>query len=464
MPSTHTGSLVIPASESETVEFKEKLSKPEQIAMAVCAFLNSNGGTVYLGVRDREKIIGLDDATMVATELQKQLQMRISPKALWSVNVEDFEDKKIVTVEVPAGNERPYVCDGGIYLRKGDRSISANAESIHRMVELQYRTPFRWERQPAAGFEIEDLDDKEVKKAVGEIRQRGRFQLEASASTSDVLYHLSLMQSGVLTNACAVLFGKNPARTLPQSRVRATVFSTDKGGDFLDDHVFEGHAFSLLNQVTEFLQRNVRLVAEFEPGKMQRTDRPEYPFGALREGVMNALAHRDFASFDGGMTVGVYPDRIEVWNSGALPDRLTVGALKRPHPSLPPNPDIAHVFYLRGFIERIGRGTIKILDECKSANLPAPSWKTGESGVTLTIHGRRGGAVAPKLNRRQKDLLASLKPGQSVAPGEYYARLAGVVSQRQAQRDLSCLEDAGWLQQEGSGPATVYIRTDKGAE
>lgn len=463
MPKPKSENMLIPGKESESVDFKRDSVKPEQVAKVVCAFLNAAGGTLYIGIADGGEIVGVIEPVELASNLRRELQERLAPKALWSVNVEDIHGKAVVTVEVPAGHERPYVCEGSIYVRRGTSEVAADAATIHKLVEDRHRTPFRWERQPAAGFDIHDLDDGEIKRTISEIREHGRFKIPDTSDVSDTLYELGLMQSGALTNACAFLFGKNPSRNLPQARVRATVFSTDKGGDFIDDHVFEGHAFAMLNQLFEFVQRNVRTVAEFEPGQIQRTDRPEYPFMALREGLINALAHRDYSSFDGGMAVGIYPDRIEIWNSGTLPDGLTVGALKRPHPSLPPNPDVAHVFYLRRLIERIGRGTIKIVEDCKAAKLPTPSWKATKTGVTLTIFGRQSAAAAAKLNRRQKQLLDQLAKGDQLLPGDYYRRMTGVVSQRQAQRDLSTLEAGGWLRQEGDGPATVYVRTKQEA-
>jgi len=119
---------------------------------------------------------------------------------------------------------------------------------------------------------------------------------------------------------------------------------------------------------------------------------------------------------------------------------------------------MAHVFYLRGIIERIGRGTIKIVDQCRTAGLKPPQWKATRSGITLTLF---GGQHPVKLNGRQKELLHSLTPGETVEPADYYAKMDGVISQRQAQRDLSRLESGGWLRQEGDGPATIYVRTEK---
>ena len=81
---------------------------------------------------------------------------------------------------------------------------------------------------------------------------------------------------------------------------------------------------------------HVRIQSLFAPGDRGREDHPNYSIEALREGLVNALAHRDYAAFSGGVTVSVYPGRIEIWNSGRLPRGIKVADLKRVHPSIPP--------------------------------------------------------------------------------------------------------------------------------
>jgi ATP-dependent DNA helicase RecG len=157
------------------------------------------------------------------------------------------------------------------------------------------------------------------------------------------------------------------------------------------------------------------------------------------------------------MAVSLYPNRLVIWNSGALPEGIRIGDLRNEHPSILRNPDIAHVFYLRQYMERVGRGTQKIVEECKQARLPAPQWESDVSGVTLTLYsGTRG--TSERLNLRQKKLLSELKPGDALRSVQYCERLA--VSERQGRRDLSDLERAGYLSREGEGPSTVFRRTE----
>lgn len=160
--------------------------------------------------------------------------------------------------------------------------------------------------------------------------------------------------------------------------------------------------------------------------------------------------------------MGIYLNRIEIWNSGHFPDGLQPADLKRNHPSLPTNPDIAHVFYLRGLMERIGRGGQLIINACRDHGLPAPKWADRPTGVTLTIYGRDGEGVEPFVaNPRQHALLAELEAGNRLRPSEYHQRFAKNVSDRQARRDLVELEEAGLLRRIGKGASTLYQRTDR---
>lgn len=119
--------LLIKQGESESVEFITPPQQFDQIGNSVCAMLNGKGGTVFAGVDDNGRIIGVDDAHGLSEKLNKFLLERISPKALWSVSIDSDESgKSIVTVEVQAGKDRPYVFDGTIYVRYGSQTRRAD--------------------------------------------------------------------------------------------------------------------------------------------------------------------------------------------------------------------------------------------------------------------------------------------------------------------------------------------------
>jgi ATP-dependent DNA helicase RecG len=445
---------------SEHLEFQADFTDRDRITATACAFLNTQGGNFLIGIGPRGGATGVPEPEAKAQDISALLQREITPQAPWSVSVDRVAGKEVITIAVPRGLDRPYVCGGTIYLRNGEQTVKADAAAIRRLVEEQYLAPVRWERLPALGLELADLDEPEIRRTAEVAQQQRGYPFRQPGDPEEVLVDLSLLRQGQLTNAADVLFGTNPGPRLPQTRVRATVFAEDKGGDFTDDRVVEGCAFAALENVFAFVQQHVRIEAHFRPGQLTRQDRPQYPFDALREGLINAIIHRDYSAASGGMSVGIYPDRIEIWNSGRLPQGLKVGDLKRTHPSLPANPDMAHVFHLRGLIERLGRGTLKIVEQCKEFGLPPPEWKVAPFGITLVFQAAK---AVKSLNKRQRSLLLRLKPGDSVRPGDYYKENEEIVGQRQAQRDLAELERGGWLRQEGEGPATVYTRTELAA-
>lgn len=117
--------------------------------------------------------------------------------------------------------------------------------------------------------------------------------------------------------------------------------------------------------------------------KWERQDELQYPLSALREGVLNALVHRDYTNISGSVSIIIDSVKLEVTNSGSL--TLTLSELKKSHLSMPINPDIAQIVFLRGYIEKIGRGTLKIIDACKEAGLETPVWSKDSNSVKLTF-------------------------------------------------------------------------------
>lgn len=330
---------------------------------------------------------------------------------------------------------------------------------MRRLVERRASQPSRWERRVSLALEPHHLDRDLIAETVRRAQERRGYTFAEPTKDEAVLEQLALAHRGQLTNAADVLFGRDVARRHPQTRVRAVRYETDKGDRFLDEQLFEGPAFSVLENGLAFLRRHVAISAEFPEGSLARESRSQYPFASLREGLVNALVHRDYASFSGSVTISIYPDRLEFWNTGHLPNGISARDLQREsHASILVNPDISHVFYLHELMERVGRGTFKIVSECRSLGMRLPEWKQVFGGVRLTFVSRNAGL---DLNSRQRDLLHDLAPGTAIQIREFIDRYASEVTDRQARRDLAELEDAGLLRREGSGRATVYYRTEK---
>ncbi|SFI15352.1 ATP-binding protein [Planctomicrobium piriforme] len=424
----------------------------ESIAQTVCAFLNSGGGTLLV-----EAGTAPQAAKNRQTEIIESIRTAITPASLWSAVLEQAGGEYLCVIDVPAGRDRPYVVENVIYLRRGAQTLKAGPDDIRDLVETSVGGGERWERKVMVDGDLDRLDEELILTTAEEAVRRRNYPLQDSTNVQSILTDLSMYRRQAITQAAEVVFGRRPAIPFPQVRVRLTVYASDKGGEFLDNRQFEAAAIPMLEQVFSVIRQHTPIAGTFDSG-LKRTDRPAYPEAAMREGLVNALVHRDYANFSGGIAIDMYPGRLVIWNSGSLPSGITIGDLKREHPSMPRNPDIAQVFFLRGFMERVGRGTQKILDECKEAGLPVPTWTANDAGVTLTFHNKLGRS-STKLNLRQKKLLEESKPGDVLKLGEYCERFA--ISDRQARRDLGDLLQNGWLDREGEGPSTVFVRTQK---
>jgi ATP-dependent DNA helicase RecG len=189
----------------------------------------------------------------------------------------------------------------------------------------------------------------------------------------------------------------------------------------------------------------------------QRSERLLYPPMAIREGVMNALIHRDY-SRSGTITISIQPTGIQITNPGGLPDGLKPSDLKRDHPSVPRNPDIAHVCYLRKLIEKIGRGTQRIVEDCRAAKIKEPKWETSPLQTSLTFFGgsQRGFGGLENLSDRQTRILELLKSKGNLKALSIVKALGTGVTDRTIRNDLLALTHSGLIHARGKGRSTTY--------
>src|SRR5260370_21118415 len=122
--------VLISKGESEHLEFKSAAVPPEVVAKIICGFLNSGGGQLLLGVGDKGEIVGIADAERKLRRLESELPNLISPSALWTVQLVPFAGQDLLLIDVPQGQDKPYVVAGAIYLRRDDRIVPATRNEI----------------------------------------------------------------------------------------------------------------------------------------------------------------------------------------------------------------------------------------------------------------------------------------------------------------------------------------------
>lgn len=155
-----------------------------------------------------------------------------------------------------------------------------------------------------------------------------------------------------------------------------------------------------VNQTIEVLKaKYLRAWITYEG--IQRIETWPMPMPALREAVLNAVAHKDYA-VGTPIQISVYPDKLMIWNPGELPRDWTFEKLLGKHASIPYNPDVANVFFRAGMIEAWGRGIERILETCREAGTPEPELRFEATGLWVVFpylpeHVALGDSATPQV-------------------------------------------------------------------
>jgi ATP-dependent DNA helicase RecG len=307
--------------------------------------------------------------------------------------------------------------------------------------------------------------DKQLIRETAKLAVKSQRWQGSPDDMSSFLHAFGLTENESVTNAGLVLFGKQPARILPQARVRLLVLPEGKTANHYSlDRTFEGSLLRIAEEIPQSLSSYTGGVTSvFSAEKWQREDRALYPMSALREGVMNALVHRDY-SLSGTITISVQPESIEITSPGGLPNELKPADLKRNHLSVPRNPDIAHICFLYGLIEKIGRGTQRIVEDCRRSRLRDPKWQSSALATSLTFFAPSGGMQNLRkedLNERQLQIMSALEEHEYIRAGDINRLFGGEVTDRTIRTDLQVLMEDGWLVRRGRGRSTSYARGPK---
>lgn len=376
--------------ESGKVEFKETTGQLERGMETLCAFLNGEGGTVLFGVTDKGKISGQEVSDKTKRDIAEAIG-RLEPTATVQISYVPLPDsvKKIIALHVEdARMERPFTYKGRPYLRVESTTVTMPQPAYNRLLLYRDGVKHRWESFPNKDLKLSDMDNEEIIKTVRLGIECGRLPETTGNDIQTILEKFDLMENGILNHAAAILFANREMLIdYPQCLLRLARFRGTDKTEFVDNQRVYGNLFRLLDAAMSFLFKHLSLSGKIEG--LEREEQLSVPYKALREGVLNSLAHRSYREAGGSVGIAVYDDRVEIDNPGSLPSGWNVEKLKSEHNSAPQNPLIANVLYKRKFLESWGRGVKLMMDECRKAGLPEPEFKTDATGVKLIFQYRR---------------------------------------------------------------------------
>lgn len=258
---------------------------------------------------------------------------------------------------------------------------SVYASLVRYLEEKEY---IRWQPFDAAfdtNAKLEDLDEDKMHDFIVQARAKRNFPLSENSTPTKLLTHLSLMdEKGRISNSAVLLFGKRPQKFFITSEVKCVQFFGNVVEKPLPAYqICRGTLFDMIDQATAFVMDRVDLaVGTRAEGKTASVPTNyELPPDAVKEAIVNAVAHRDYTS-NGSVQVMLFRNRLEVWNPGQLPYGLTVSKLLEPHKSLPANPLIADPLFWTGYVDKVGTGTEDIVNLCKEKGLKEPEYHQEE--------------------------------------------------------------------------------------
>jgi len=172
-----------------------------------------------------------------------------------------------------------------------------------------------------------------------------------------------------------LLFGRDPERLITGAFVKIGFFRTN--ADLLYHDEVHGHLLRQVEQTLDLLlTKYLRAGIRYEG--LQRVEEIPVPESALREALINAIAHKDYATAH-PIQISVYDDKVMIWNPGHLPEGWSMDDLLAKHASRPYNPDVANVFFRAALLEAWGRGIELITAACRAHGAPEPifRWDAG---------------------------------------------------------------------------------------
>ena len=454
--------------ESKTLEFKRDLSSLKPILKTLVAFANTAGGLLVIGKEDKGDIVGVDDVEGAEERLANAVADNIRPAMQPEIEITSCNGKALLLVRVPFWRGPFYLksegAERGVYVRLGSTSRPAGPELL---AELQRtHSGLSFDLTPCPDLSPDDLEITKAQKLFASVEM-----LLDDAKLTSLSILVPFAGRLVPSLGGVILFGSDTARssTCPDARVSCARFRGTDKTEFLDTLDIEGTVLDAVAEVPRFIRRNTRTAARIEG--MYRREISEYPEVAVRETLVNAIAHS--AYFQSGMRimVAVYDDRLEIQNPGPLPFGLTITELKAGVSKIR-NRMIARIMRMLHLMEEWGSGYQRINDACRTGGYPEPEWQELGSAVRVvfrphpdveqmnaddavnTANDPVNDPVNDPLNKRQKWYLEQISCGVKAKAADLVQHWS--VSPVTAKRDISNLKERGLIEFIGSAKTGWY--------
>ena len=436
---------LISLGEGQTIEFKRSLS--EDFGREIVAFANTLGGTLLVGVDDEGRIVGVEHANRMKARIQNTAGNLEPPVR---VLVETIDS--VIAVTVPQSPDRPHSSGGRFYIREG---ATCQQMGRSRIREFFFREGLLFfDAMPSTEFEL--------KKDLVSARYRA-FARSAGISPKLEMMHaltnLRLVTHNAMTNAGALFLCDRASRFIFSATISCALFQGTGKARILDQKKFDAAIPSMYADTLNYLQSHLNTEYIIAAG---RTERLELPEAALREAIINAIAHRDYRN-PANIQVYIFFDRIEIHNPGGLVPGLKLSDLGKR--SAPRNPLLFSILYRMDFVEHVGSGINRIKDAMAEYGLPEPVIEADENWFAVTLKRKGGeksgdGGINGGINGGIETLFNCIvkHPGNRAS---FYQKQLSPLSKRSLERWIAELKRQGRIEFRGSKKTGGYYSKGK---
>ena len=347
--------MKIKAHEDHVTEFKT--SWDDDYLKWICAFANTEGGNLYIGVEDNGEICGVKNVHRLSEDIPSKIRSTmglICPVTL--LKTDDGKDYLRIEVEK---YDYPVSFRGKYYKRSGSTMQEVSGIELDRMLLSEQRRT--WDSIPVSNVSVDDLSSDALEVFRKYARDTGRLD-EASVNITNeaLLRNLHLFEGDRLTRAAVLAFHPDPEQWITGANIKISYFKNDADISYMD--VINGPLIMQVDKAIDTIYiKYMKAFVSFDG--IHRKEVNFFPKEAFRELLLNALVHRDYFSTQ-PVTIRITDSEIRIWNPGQLPKEVTPENIYKEHLSIPCNPLLANIFFKCGMIEAWGRGFQKILYFC----------------------------------------------------------------------------------------------------
>ena len=382
--------------EKHIIEYKRQWD--DEWLKWLCGFANADGGTLYIGITDKQHIFGVENSKKLMEDIPNKIVSKLGIYP--DVRLLEEDGKEIIEIEV-APSQESVLLDGVLYKRVGATNQIVKGQALKDFYARKLNAT--WDSRVIRGATVDDIDPEAIKYFLRKGIDKGRLPKESvDDSVEKVLKNLEVMtDDDELTLAALLLFGKNPQHYCLNARIKIGRFGHSQAA-LMNQDLIDGDLIRMADRVMEALDAKY-LIRPIHYEGMQRREPMELPEEGLREILYNLEIHKDYNGPDS--LIRVFDDRITFWNQGSLPAGITPESIFRPHDSQPRNRLIANAFYMAGFVEAWGRGYELITEAFTKEGLEVPTIEEEFGGVRVIVkreifYGiQHGGRVDPKTGR-----------------------------------------------------------------